>query len=588
MFSSSGLRRSVRPLALLGLVPVRVRIIAIAMGVVESCLPPAVAFSFGSLVERSSTGGPLVVAAATLVALLAVQQLSEIAIAPIRERVAREIDGRFRRSVGALALSPVGVSHLDDPVVADLIGRATSEVNGFTPGRASAAQVVVISQVAAALGCLVLLSFRAPLAALAMLVLLVLARVSTTRVLVRLNDVVVRAGALAGRADYWRRLATGIEGAKEVRVFGLAEWVVDRWRDRHTDRVRTVSRARARALVLAWLPLAPVGAAALVGLLAVVGVAEPGPVAQHVMAVFGALGLGAVSWDVFVLAHGRAPLDAYDRLRTVLPPAPAPEPFAPPTGGPPSIRFEDVAFAYGDGDPVLSGITLDVAPGEVVAVVGVNGAGKSTCVKLLQRLYEPDRGRITVDGVDLRDLDARAWRDRIAFVGQDFARLDLSLRDNVTLGAPERRHDDELFEAVAAEFDLADLVPADTGWDTPLSRGRTGGTDLSGGQWQRVALARALFAVRAGRQVLVLDEPTAHLDADAEFAVFHQVVTAMRGASIILVSHRLATVRFADRIAVFRDGVVSELGSHSDLIASPADYARMFDVQASPFAEDLS
>src|SRR5204863_6383745 len=167
-------------------------------------------------------------------------------------------------------------------------------------------------------------------------------------------------------------------------------------------------------------------------------------------------------------------------------------------------------------------------------------AGKTTIAKLLCRLYDPQAGAIEVDGVDLRTLELDAWRSRLTAVFQDFTRFELPLRDNVApAGAP-----DDAIERALAEAGAASLAAL----DTVLSRGYPGGTDLSGGQWQRVAVARALFGVRAGSQVLVLDEPTAHLDARAELAVFDSIIGAVSGVSVILISHRFSTVRRADRI----------------------------------------
>src|SRR5690606_2092779 len=199
--------------------------------------------------------------------------------------------------------------------------------------------------------------------------------------------------------------------------------------------------------------------------------------------------------------------------------------------------------------------------------------------KLLCRLYDPQDGVIEVDGVALPDLDLDGWRRRVTAVFQDFIRFEFSLRDNV---APGGAPDDVILAALrdAGADELADL-------DTPLSRGYPGGTDLSGGQWQRIALARALCAVRTGAGLVLLDEPTAQLDVRGEAEIFERILSATRGCTTILVSHRFSTVRHADRICVVEGGRVVELGTHDELMALGGRYRTMFDLQASRFAQGL-
>jgi ATP-binding cassette subfamily B protein len=253
------------------------------------------------------------------------------------------------------------------------------------------------------------------------------------------------------------------------------------------------------------------------------------------------------------------------------------------------VRFEDVAFAYpGARRPVLDGLCLTLRPGERVAVVGENGAGKTTFVKLLAGLYQPAAGRITVAGTDLADLDPLAWRRRVTAVFQDFVRYPVSLADNVAMAAPERAADPAaMVAAVHAAIQSAGLagLVADLpdGLDTLLWPEGSGGTDLSGGQWQRIALARALFAVAAGRQLVILDEPTAHLDVRAETAFHELVIGALGAVTTVLISHRLSTVRPADRIALLRGGRVAEEGTHDELIRQGGEYARLFQLQAGIF-----
>jgi ABC-type multidrug transport system fused ATPase/permease subunit len=207
--------------------------------------------------------------------------------------------------------------------------------------------------------------------------------------------------------------------------------------------------------------------------------------------------------------------------------------------------------------------------------VGQNGAGKTTIAKLLCRLYDPQSGAITVDGIDLRAFDLASWRSRVTAVFQDFLCLELPLRDNVApAGAPE--------DVVCAALESAGAANLAT-LDTILARGYTGGTDLSGGQWQRIALARALASVSLGAGVVLLDEPTAQLDVRGEAEIFDRLLAATRQCTTILISHRFSTVRHADRICVLEQGRVVDLGTHDELMALGGRYRTMFDLQAQRF-----
>ena len=227
---------------------------------------------------------------------------------------------------------------------------------------------------------------------------------------------------------------------------------------------------------------------------------------------------------------------------------------------------------------MLSGFDLTIPAGSSLAIVGSNGAGKTTIAKLLCRLYDPQEGAIEVDGIDLRAFDLESWRSRLAAVFQDFIRFELPLRDNV---APAGAADDVILAALA-EAGAGGLA----GLDTILARGYPGGTDLSGGQWQRIALARALCAVRHGAGLVLLDEPTAQLDVRGEAEIFDRILAATRHTTTILISHRFSTVRHADRICVLEHGKVVELGTHDELMAAGGRYRTMFDLQASRFGDD--
>jgi len=261
-------------------------------------------------------------------------------------------------------------------------------------------------------------------------------------------------------------------------------------------------------------------------------------------------------------------------------PDPPPPALALPAVPEQGIRFERVGFRYpGKETWALRGIDLFIPAGQRLALVGHNGAGKTTFIKLLTRLYEPTEGRILLDGRDLRAWDPEALRRRIGVVFQDFNQYQLKLRENVGLGSVDHR-DDEARVLRAVERGGAEQVVANVagGLDAQLGRWFKDGAELSGGQWQKVALARAFMREEA--DILVLDEPTAALDAEAEHAVFERFQALAEGRTTILISHRFPTVRMADRILVIEGGQVLEEGGHAELVARGGRYAQLFSLQA--------
>ncbi|MGJ7459002.1 ABC transporter ATP-binding protein [Halomonas sp. RA08-2] len=244
------------------------------------------------------------------------------------------------------------------------------------------------------------------------------------------------------------------------------------------------------------------------------------------------------------------------------------------------IRFENVGFTYpGAETPALFGISLHLPPGESLALVGANGSGKTTLIKLLTRLYEPGEGRILLDGSDLREWDVQALRRRIGVIFQDFVRYQLKVGEN--LGAGDvAAFDDEARWQEAARRGLADdfIASMPGGYHTQLGRWFKGGQELSGGQWQKIALSRAYM--RESADILVLDEPTAAMDAAAEAAVFADFRKHSHNKMTMLISHRFSTVRAADQILVIDGGEILEQGNHESLMAANGRYARLFRLQA--------
>jgi len=390
-------------------------------------------------------------------------------------------------------------------------------------------------------------------------------------------------------SDYAYRLAVDPPASKELRLFGLAGWTIDRFIARRTrlhELQYAATRLRQRPVI--WSLLLVVAANVFVFWSLASAVASGGiSLGEVVVYLQSAVGMSMIAFGGFswALDGAAAPVAAVLRLEPAMRTAGALRSGDRPADAAPAreIRLRDVTFAYptgastpvSAGAPVLERFDLTIPAGSSLAIVGRNGAGKTTIAKLLCRLYDPQSGAIEIDGVDIRELDLASWRARITAVFQDFLRLELPLRDNVApAGAP-----DDVVRAALESAGAANLAAL----DTVLARAYTGGTDLSGGQWQRIALARALAAVTLGAGVVLLDEPTAQLDVRGEAEIFDRLLAATRHCTTILISHRFSTVRHADRICVLEHGRVIELGTHDELMALGGRYRTMFDLQAQRF-----
>jgi ATP-binding cassette subfamily B protein len=393
--------------------------------------------------------------------------------------------------------------------------------------------------------------------------------------------------------DYLRYLGASDKTAKEVHMFGLAGWLVRRYQTLAQRFYQENRRLAVRRGIAATL-LSMLGMAGYYGAYVII----------LARGLYGVISIGTLTFLAASFARSRDVCqrllltagniyeqslytrDLFDFFRmepTILSP---PGAVALPARMRDGVRFENVGFRYSGGDAwALRNINLRIAPGERLALVGENGAGKTTLTKLLARLYDPTEGRILLDGVDLREYDLESLRRAIGVIFQDFVRYDMRFDENIAVGRIEDI-ENQLEGAAppaalvdAAEKSLAaSLLPRfPNGYRQMLGRRFEGGVDLSGGEWQKIALARAY--IRAA-QVVILDEPTAALDARAEYEVFTRFAELLAGQTAILVSHRFSTVRMAERIVVLQRGEIVEEGTHADLVTRNGLYAELFSMQA--------
>jgi len=389
--------------------------------------------------------------------------------------------------------------------------------------------------------------------------------------------------------DYLRFLGAGAQSAKEIKIFGLGRHLSERYHE--------ISEAIDNENKKLGIKRATVGAALNL-------VSTGGYYGAYVVVLMKALA-GAFSIGTFTMLTG-----AFQRSRTYiekilssfndiseqamfltdlfdffameptirsLPNAiPAPRPIRD------GFEFRDVAFAYpGSSRLVVQNINFRLYPTEKIALIGENGAGKTTLVKLLSRLYDPTAGSILLDGIDLREYDVDSLRREIGVIFQDYMRYDMVVRDNIGFGKIESLQDEPRVQTAAHKSlanHLIDRLP--NGYDQMVGRRFEGGVDLSGGEWQKIALARAYMREA---QLLILDEPTATLDARAEYEVFQRFADLTRDRMAVLISHRFSTVRMADRILVLADGAIQEQGSHQQLVALGGRYAELFELQAAGY-----
>ena len=389
--------------------------------------------------------------------------------------------------------------------------------------------------------------------------------------------------------DYLRYLGAGAESAKEIKLFGLNRFLSERFQGL-ADRIfgentkLSIERALSGGAFASFGTIAHYAAYAVIIARTIAGELTIGDLTFLAGAFLKLrslvegllLGFSQLSGQAQYLDDLFSFFDVAPGIRSPDRPAPFPSPILQ------GFLFEDVGYRYPGADRwAVRHLSLSIQAGEIVALVGENGAGKTTVVKLLSRLYDPTEGRILLDGRDLRSYDLDELRSRIGVIFQDFVRFDLTAGENIAIGRIDARMDEERIGGAASRA-LADAVVAKlpARYGQRLGRRFEDGVDLSGGEWQKIAIARAYMR---DAEILILDEPTAALDARAEAEVFERFGDLSAGRTAIVISHRFSTVRRADRIIVLADGMVLETGSHAALVAARGRYAELFELQAAGY-----
>ncbi|MEV0568895.1 ABC transporter ATP-binding protein [Dactylosporangium sp. NPDC050588] len=570
----------------------------VTLAVAGGAAAPVAAWLSKVFIDRLAAGGtstaavlwPAIGAALCTTAIAVLSQAGMYVNALVRRRVTIAVQDRLARRLDEL----VGLRYFEDPGHHDRL-RLAGQAADSAPHDVAAFALDTARQGAALTGFVAAMLGVWPPMALILVVTAVPAYLAQRR-LVRQQVAVAEAVSPLQRLQfYYRSLMTEAQPAKELRIFGLGDFFRQRMVAALTRSTGTEQAVQRRATLLQS------GLTLLNGLVSCVGVAV-----VVVQAVHGTLTVGDVSlfiaavaalqgaFGTVIVQFGRVE-EAALLLRHyhdfMAGPADLPDGAA--TAAPLRDRIElrDVWFRYGEDGPwVLRGVDLTIPAGGSLGLVGLNGAGKSTLAKLLCRLYDPTRGTITWDGVDLRDLRVADLRRRISAVFQDFTTYDLTAAENIGVGDLARLGDRAAVERAAAQAGVAAPIERlPHGYGTMISFDFFGasdeaGTMLSGGQLQRLAIARAILREDAG--LLILDEPSSGLDPDAEDAVHRTLRQLRAGRSTLLVSHRLGAIRDADQIVVLDGGRIAEHGTHDELMSAGGAYARLFSLQAGRYQDE--
>ncbi|MBD2103810.1 ABC transporter ATP-binding protein [Leptolyngbya sp. FACHB-261] len=508
--------------------------------------------------------------------------------------VSQVLNDRFTLHASSVLLQQaiqLDLAHYELPEFYDTLNRAQQSGSSY-PVRTLSTLTTLVGQLVSFAGLLTLLLRFSPW----IMVLLLLTSFPAFWVGVRFSGRrfwMVRHQTQSGRlAEYLQRVLTEQGFVKEVRLFNLGEHLLSQWREirnrfneesealqaRHSSArfgigiVANLGFYTAYALVI-WQTLQ--------GVLTIGDLTMYSGAFQQAQSAIQGILLSIASvyeYNLYVSQYFE-----FLNLKPQVINRPKPRVFPSPLRS--GLVLRDVSFTYpGAYEPTLRDLNLTVRPDESIALVGVNGAGKTTLLKLLARFYDATAGEISFDGIPVQELDLADLRRNIGVIFQDFARYALSVEDNIRFGDIQAQDDWERIERAASEGGASEVIASlEQGYQTILGKTFTGGVELSGGQWQKIGLARAFMTPA---QILILDEPTAAVDALTEYDLFQRFRTLTKGKMTFLVSHRFSTVRMADRIVVLDGGRITEVGSHAELMAQGGLYERMFRLQAASYQID--
>jgi ATP-binding cassette, subfamily B, bacterial len=557
----------------------------VVLTVLQGLIPASLAIALRGLINAAAGGGAGVDVGSQLVGwvalafvLTAADTLTALAVAFAGQRLADDLNLHLTGEILAHAWS-LDLSFFEDPDRQDLLARTQAHVGLQLQGLVLEA-LNVLRQALTAVALLLVLAAIEPLVVLVVPPFAIPFLYFQWRLAKQRHAEQQQRATNLRWTSYFVSKLTAPESVAEVKLLDLGPLLIERFRRLHAefrDRDRVLHLRNFRGTSLA--ALLTIGA--LCALFARVAArTAAGVVSLGDLAIFGG---AAVRLRVALNEAIRSVVGCLERLMSLgnlrefleVRPAVTKGKALTPALDRGEVEIRDLTFAYpGGGAPVLRGLSLSIRPGETLALVGESGAGKSTLVKLLARLYDPDEGQIVFDGVDLRDITPAHLHERIGLVLQTFGRYEASVAENIAYGdwrrLLERREEVERLARAANLHEKIASLPQ--GYDTHLGQG-FGAVTLSGGEWQRVAMARA-FARQAS--LLILDEPTAHLDARAEYELFTRFKELSRGRTTLLISHRFTTIALADRIAVLADGRVIELGAHHELLDRRGAYASLY------------
>ncbi|MER7107300.1 ABC transporter ATP-binding protein [Streptomyces sp. NPDC000229] len=578
-------------------------LLAGGLAAVSGALPVAAGWLMKSLLDRLTLGEAQshVLPLAVPLAVLGVLQ----AALPHAEQYVRT---EFDRRVGRLAQKElfssinrfVGMGPFEDPAFLDRL-RLAQRSGSEGPKRAVTSMVGTCRAVITVVGFLGSLMFLGPVMGVCVLLFaipVVAAEVLLSR---RRGAMLWAVSPTERREHFYHQLLSSAEAAKEVRLFGTGGFLLSRMQ-RERSAADHAKRSMDRRQLLVQTCLVGTAAVAVgIGLVWAIVQAQRGELSVGDISIFVAAAAGvqmALTQLAAEVGGMHQALTLYRHYMEISGAGPELAVSKNPRTLPrlrDSIELRDVWFRYSDSHPwILRGVNLKIRQGESLAVVGLNGSGKSTLVKLLCRFYDPTRGSVRWDGVDIREVDPTALRQRMAAVFQDYMQYDLTVRENIGLGELSAMDDQQRIER-AARLAGVDRTVSDLphGYETLLTRfffsaaeadNPETGVMLSGGQGQRIALARGF--VRGDRDFMILDEPSSGLDAEAEHEIHSSLKRHRADRTSLLISHRLGSVRDADRIVVLSDGRIMEEGDHRTLMADKGEYARLFSLQASGYAVD--